>query len=294
MKRVLVLLLALMFVGLAAFADDMAAAPKISGWMMGSAYLDDSSGNFGWGPGWAHMKNETGGWYSTLNLTYDGKDYGYQAQMEFDQGVLASFENPTSPLYAYLFRSFSGYYKFADGLVKVTAGKILDGEYGVTDFVEGDGITPWFGTSVAEPAAQNGAGNIYVGDMGAMVQIYPMAGLNVGLGLAIPATNFQAYWGPGGAADYSKALSIAAQYAIPDLVTISAFYRGNGEIVQVSASYTGMKNLTAVASFEDSMANGTSRRPDIHGMDRQRRIRDGAVHIRSVLFRQPAYSERDK
>ncbi|MGA2477776.1 MAG: hypothetical protein ABSG63_03375 [Spirochaetia bacterium] len=271
MKRVLILALALMFVGLVAFAADNAPAVKLSMWGEGDLFLIDSASHWGWGTGWSHQKNETGGWYTTLGLSYDGNNYGYMSQLEFGQDLLAAF-NPVSgtavtlsngAIPVYLFRQFDAYYKLFDGKVKVTGGKILDGEYGVTDVIEGDGISAWMGSSVEQPLGLDVAGapvnnNIYVGDFGGMVQVYPIDGLNIGFGVSVPSTALIEYWGGGQVQDWSNSMSVAASYAVPQLLTLSGFFKSNGDLLQVSINVTAMKNLTLVASFENAFATGES------------------------------------
>jgi len=268
MKRVLILALVLLFVGWVAFADMMApAAPKWSLWSEGDLYAYSTNGNWGWGTGWAHMQNEVGGWYTTLGVNYDGKDYGYMAQLEFGQDLLAgltaaSYTENDNVIPVYLFRQFDAYYKLFDGAVKITGGKILDGEYSFSDFVEGDNLTYWMGSSVMETygsvSGHAASQNIYVGDFGGMIQIYPMPGLNIGIGVAVPSTSFEAYWATPQSAQYMDSLSVAVQYAAKDLFTVNASIRANGGIVDVNAQYFGMKNLTANIGIEDATSVGTS------------------------------------
>jgi len=264
MKRVLTLALVLLFVGIVAFADMMAPAPKISLWSEGDMYADSTNG-FGWGPSWAHMQNNAGGWYTTLNLSYDGKDYGYLAQLEFGSDLLASIStagpytlaNGNIPVY--LFRQFDAYYKLFDGQVKITGGKIMDSEYSISDFVEGDNVTWWMGSSADETYGSGGQ-NIWVGDFGGMIQFYPAPGFNFGIGASVPATNVDAYWGDKGGywTNYAYALSVAAQYAIKDLVTVNGFFRDNGDIFDINIAYLGMKNLTLNAEIQQQFGTGAN------------------------------------
>jgi len=268
MKRVLILALVLLFVGLVAFADNMPPAPKWSLWAEGDLYTISNQGNWGWGPSWAHMQNEVGGWYTTLGVNYDGKDYGYMAQLEFGQDLLAAITIPTQytlssgAIPAYLFRQFDAYYKLFDGAIKVTGGKIFDGEYNIESFIEGDNTTYWMGTSVFETFGTKGIGGtpshdaIWVGDFGSMIQFYPMSGFNFGVGVAVPATATMGYYGSGTSAFWIDNIAAAAQYTMPNLVTINAFIRGNGGIVDANVAYLGMKNLTANAGIEIATSVG--------------------------------------
>jgi len=234
MKKLLVVLLALTVVGVFAFADDAAApaAPKPIGtygsWNTGSAVLYSQSGSntaqTGWNNGW---DTANPGIDQEWNFGYAGNDYGYSATLEFgNDGTSAA--TTTSNNSAISLSWFKTYYNL-NKYVQIAIGKPRDGTYrSQGSLVEGF------------------AGNFFEHQKYSVeATVFPIDGLQATALLGVPAawTNTA----------YADEFALAAQYTLPNVVTVNGFYQGkdinNGSVsyTSFSASTTAIKNLTVIA-----------------------------------------------
>lgn len=251
MKKALMVLFVLAFVGAAAFAD----GGKFTAWNQGDVYLYTSigggAGTVGWGPTWDYTTaNSNGpGPDQEWGFGWDGKNIGFSATIEFGGTPLLG-SNGSSYW-------FGTYYKFGD-LVKLTLGAPRI-DYRTGDYIEG--IQPY--------------NRLVEAQYSVTAEIYPMSGLTVGLAMYVPnnegsiANVFGANWtaltgavGAGGwqgvasatAADYANNIGVVAQYALPNLGTFTLQYRragtsgtNNGQL-GIGAVISAVKNIGIAAS----------------------------------------------
>jgi len=239
MKKLLVVLLALTVVGVFAFADDAAApaAPKAIGtygsWNDGSVSLigydlTTSKSYTSWNNTWDGAATAAGagsGIDQEWGFGYAGNNFGYSATIEFGGNAL---NNPLS--------WFKTYYNLTKWL-EIDIGAPRDGQYRTA------------GTLISGIA-----GNFFMNKkFGVAATITPIDGLSATLFDHIPYGNSTG-WGSVGQSDtdFSHNLAFAAQYSIPNVVTVNAMYQGanvagsTAAYESVSASITPTKDLTVV------------------------------------------------
>lgn len=181
MKRVLVVLLALVMGAGLVFAADQ-APPKWTWWAEGDFILWDQDGQAYLAPSWDSDANL--GQYTTMGLTYAEKDFGFSFTSEFD-----------SDNWGTGWRNASAWYSLFNGMLKITAGKVRNGDYRPTSFVEG--------TSVVT--------RILNAEWGFLTQFMPMKNLSVGVGVEFVE-------GPA-AQDYADFLGFGVSYAVDGIGT---------------------------------------------------------------------------
>ena len=128
-------------------------------------------------------------------------------------------------------------------MVKVSLGAPRDNSYTLFTAIDGDNVTRW-GDS----------------NWGAYVQIYPITGLSIGVadyvnGVAVTEAV------PGAA---GNGYSIAASYAVPDMMTVMAMYKSvtstgapigtQASDIQLGANITAVKGFNISAQIDDNVA----------------------------------------
>lgn len=189
MKKLLVALLALAAIGTMVAAQNAPAAiGQVGMWNYGEVRLYNNAGNTNLGPGWVK-----GGLYNNMTLSYSGKNVTWTQTQEWDQdGALPTFRN------------FGATFKLFNGMAKLDVGKLRTGfEYRWTNF-----DAAGFSTRLANK------------DSGFGVRLYPMDGFSVGAFVPVPLAD-QAV-----GTTYGNT-SFGASYAIKDMATVVASYKGN-------------------------------------------------------------------
>jgi hypothetical protein len=226
MKKASVILFALVMLAasIPLFADGAPVA-KWTNWSEGIIYpyyqVGSAAASNGVGPNWAGT-----GSYQSWALGYDGNNYGYSSIFEFGDAAFAVAN----------LSWYQAYYKMFD-MVKLTFGKPNIRDYRLTDKINGNGYNALFNW----------------GDQhGLAVQVTPVAGLSVALGLYVPnvaaGTNLAAL-------DYANNFGAAFSYAIPDMATIAVDYRGDLKQVSVGANITAVKDIGVVVSYQADFSN---------------------------------------
>ena len=253
MKKLLVVLLALMVIGVFAFADDAMAAPASQGqfhaWNYGELFsyasVNGGSAASGWGPSWDPNYGIDQEW----TFSYDGKNFGYSGTFEFGMGNFAQSTTGEGSI-----SWFDTYYKFGD-MVKFTAGKLDIGDYRWTTFIEG-GANARFGQ-------RNYSG---------MIQVYPVPGLSLAVLEEVPgtsnldaqagnkATNINAVnysYGTYAAADYQDNTNLAASYEMKD--TFKAYFAWNNTAreASVGVNISALKPLSLQVVYDDDYMSPT-------------------------------------
>jgi len=209
MKRVLVVLLALVMGAGLVFAADQ-APPKWTWWAEGDFILWDQDGQAYLGPSWDSDLNL--GQYTTMGLTYAEKDFGFSFISEFDSDNIFGGVDPA--LNSNSLRNMSAWYSLFNGMLKVTAGKVRNGDYRPTSYIEG--------TSVVT--------RILNAEWGFLAQVMPVKNLSVGV-----AAKFVE--GPA-AQDYADMLGFGVSYAVDGIGT---FYL-NGRTMDSGTSPAMLEN----------------------------------------------------
>jgi hypothetical protein len=183
MKRALVVLLALVMGAGLLFAADQ-APPKWGYYMEGWANLYDQDGNAFLGPNWT--TDAATGQYNNLSFSYAEPTMGLSFLVEFDSN--AAWSNNI--------RNLSGWMQVLP-ILKVTAGRVRDGSYRPTSYVEG--------TSVVT--------RILNAEWGLLLQLMPVKGLSVGAAVKFPEVATPQ--------DYVDNIGLGVSY---DVANIGMFY----------------------------------------------------------------------
>jgi len=256
MKKLLVVLLALSVFGMFAFAEDAAApapVPALTTWSRFGVTLADNNGNQVQYPGWASNQN-----YISLGVSYDAKTFGVDGTAVLSGGIatstsedllaaqtayattnataLAKGETPAFTLNStYSVRNYTAWIKPFGDLVKISVGKLRNGDYRLANFDDGA-----FDTRLA--------------GYGYIVQAYPVSGLT--LAFLNPIAN-----GTSAAFDAST-LGGAASYAIPDIAKVIVQYLGKNSLntdstaqeLFVGADVTAVKGLGLKIGYKNTVA----------------------------------------
>lgn len=220
MKKALVVLLALAFVG-AAFAEDAAApAPvsKVGAYLYASTNLYDQDGAQSLGPSWLSSGN-----FADLTLSYSDTAFGFSGTVEYENDAVNT-----------AFRDYTLWAKPID-MLKVSVGKLRNGDYRLTSYIDGSG----FNTRIANA------------EYGLMLQATPIAGLSVGVFNYIPASF--TYYKDGKAQAYEfdvNNLNFGASYTVEGIAKFIVAAKRNPIV-----AYSGVAdNLLTVA---DEGVDGT-------------------------------------
>lgn len=150
MKRVLVVLLALVMGAGLLFAADQAPA-KWTWYLESNFILWDQDGFVGM----------DGGQYTAYGVTYAETDFGFSATAEPSSNNFVSDVN---------WRNISGWYKLFNGMLKVTAGRDRIGDYRATTYEDGGNAYTRFANA----------------EWGFALQAYPVKGLSAGVFVKFP------------------------------------------------------------------------------------------------------------
>lgn len=210
MKKLFVLLLALACVGFVFAQDEAAPAPvsSVAGYVFYSSVLYDQDGGQAIGPSWLDA-----GHYQNITLKYDAGVFGFSANWEFENNAI---DTP--------WRDYTAWVKPFGDMVKVSAGKLRNGDYRLTSYIDGNG----FNSRLASA------------EYGALVQVYPMAGLSAGVSLPIAAAGQKA-------ADMK--FGFGAAYTLTDIAKVVVMYRGMNDEIFVGADVKAVPGLTAKLGF---------------------------------------------
>jgi len=209
MKRVLVVLLALVMGAGLVFAADQ-APPKWGAYVEGWLNLWDQDGQAFLSPSWDG--DLAVGQYTTLTFSYAEANVGFSFTSEFDSDNIFGGVDPAVNFNS--LRNMSGWYSLFNGMLKVTAGKVRNGDYRPTSYVEG--------TSVVT--------RILNAEWGALFQVTPVKNLSVGVGVKFAE-------GPA-AQDYADMLGFGVSYAVDGIGT---FYL-NGRTMDSGTSPAMLEN----------------------------------------------------
>jgi len=225
MKRVLVVLLALvMGAGLAVAADQ--APPKWAAYVEGWAILYDETGDSFLSPSWAG--DAAKGQFTDLTFSYAEAAMGFSFVSEFDStGWGASLRN------------MSGWFQVLP-MLKLTAGKIRDGSYRPTSYVEGTSVV----TRIANA------------EWGVLAQVMPVKALSLGAFVLFPEEVGDVY--PYNTADYVDRLGFGASYAVDGIGTFYLNYRTINNQLGFSAKVTAMKALPMLFAYALNFSYPTS------------------------------------
>jgi hypothetical protein len=146
----------------AVFAQDASApvTPKITGYFYGAANVlaintDETVSpakttyEQGLGPGWV-----SSGQYATVGLSFTEKLWGFSGTIEYENNAI------NSP-----FRDYTLWVKPFGDVLKLSTGKLRNGDYRLTSYIDGSG----FNTRIANA------------EYGIMAQFYPVKGLSIGV-----------------------------------------------------------------------------------------------------------------
>jgi hypothetical protein len=226
MKKLLIVLLALTVIGVFAFADDAAApaAPAPQGqfhaWNDGQAYLYgvNRAGNTvsGWGPDWENAIDQE--W----EFNYNGKNFGYDAVMEFggDQGL--------SPI-----SRFFTYYNFGT-FAKVYFGKPRLNDFQQFDYVNGNNNARFIDT-----------------EWSTSLYLTPVEGLTAAVAYYFPNQFFDSTTAI--TPSFANDLGVALDYSIPKIADISVYYKQDkdqkvDQLFNVGAVISAIPNLGITVS----------------------------------------------
>lgn len=207
MKKILAILLALVAIGSFAVAED---APKaaLTGYTYFTTNLYDQDGQVSSGPDWV-----SNGHYSTLGLAYSGGMAGFSATIEFENNAVNS-----------AFRDYTAWVKPFGDILKVSAGRLRNGDYRLTSYIDGSG----FNTRLANA------------ESGLLVQVYPVAGLSIGA--FVPAGDT--------AVDFADVdFGFGAAYTIDKVAKIVAAYKMSVDELFIGADVKAVDGLTLKIGF---------------------------------------------
>jgi len=260
MKKLLVVLLALMVIGVFAFADDaMAPAPAPIGtftsWNNGIVALYQSinggSGQTSWMPAWDSVSGIDQEW----EFGYHGKNYQFYADLEFGMdnfgnGVLsptaiaaaqkAYTANPTPANQAALTAAeqgstisrFSTTYDFVPGMLAVEIGKPRSGR-APGGFADGGSLGQFYLNS----------------QFGADLQLLPIQGFSATVFTLIPEGT--------AATNYGNSLSFIADYNVPNMFDINALYSTINDEFTGGITVTAVKPASIVLAWDLNTQSGT-------------------------------------
>jgi hypothetical protein len=205
MKRVLVVLLALVMGAGLAFAADQAPA-KWTAYVEGWLNFWDQDGNTSLGPSWAG--DTATGQFTDLTLTYAEANVGFSFVDEFDSNVWSAN-----------LRNMSGWFSLFNGMVKLTAGLDRVADYRPGTYIEG--ATAYSRIANAE--------------WGLLTQVYPMKPLSLGVFVKFPQVAT--------VQDYEHNLGFGASYALDGIGTFYWQYRSINNQMGVAAKISAIKVL---------------------------------------------------
>jgi hypothetical protein len=190
MKKLLVVLLALMAFGMFAFAqDEAAAAPtmKFIGWNRYGVQLANQVGEQVQNPSWAGNGN-----CLRIGVDYNHTTFGVNGQAYIYGGIIPESLND----YTAWIKPFS--------FITVSVGKLQNGDYRLANFDDGGFAARWTqGYALA-------------------IQAYPVEGLTLGIANPIAQGTAQAF--------DAGALAFAGSYLIPDIAKILVQYKGESDL----------------------------------------------------------------
>jgi hypothetical protein len=207
MKKLIVLLLAFAMVGVV-FAEDAApVVPKVSGYFYAGANVLDVTGvgtaseawNQSLAPSWVSSGN-----YATVGLSYSVKEFGFSGTVEYENNAINT-----------AFRDYTAWVKPFGDVLKLSAGKVRNGDYRLTSYIDGSG----FNTRIANA------------EYGLLAQVYPVKGLSLGVFNWIDSTGAVplASW---------QNLNFGASYTVAGIGKFVAAAKRNITIVDATAVTT--------------------------------------------------------
>jgi hypothetical protein len=241
MKRLLCAVAAIAVAGSFAFAEDAATAAKPVGtftaWNEGIVKLYDKQGSddatTGWGPAWDWTN---GAIDQEWSFSYTGADYGFSGTLEFgfdNIGNTTDYSDTTfgTTTNAPTVSWFNTYYKF-NKYVELQVGKLLVGDY-----------RP-FGTLIEGGFVKR----IAAQEFGPLLQLTPIDNLSLGAFVNMGTDGFAV-------SDYVSHINVGASYAIPELLSVRAQYRGTANdskanYISGGVKVIALKPATVVASFQ--------------------------------------------
>ncbi|MBL8965552.1 MAG: hypothetical protein JNG85_01015 [Spirochaetaceae bacterium] len=215
MKKLLALLLALVVVGGVVFAQDAAPVSKVTGYFYNTSVLFNQDSKQVAGPDWL-----SAGHYGNIGFSYAAKEFGFSGTIEFENAAVNS-----------AFRDYTAWVKPFGDILKVSAGKLRNGDYRLTSYVDGSG----FNTRLANA------------EYGYMIQAYPVAGLSLGFFNNVTTT---------ATAPDMKVLGFGASYTITDIAKLVVAYKGSLDELFIGADIKAVKGLTAKLGFVNDSTTG--------------------------------------
>lgn len=274
MKKALFVLLALFVVGAFVFADAPTAG-SFHAWNRGVfiPYIQygSNAASAGWAPPWDNNKGIDQEW----TFSYDGAGYGFSATVEWGgDNFFGAGSAPTSSGLANAgatnqaygaYSWFDTYYNFGK-YAQIMLGKPRITQFSQFSPIEGVGISGW--------------NNVATSDWLTMLQLYPTSGAVLAGGLYLPENaanagalgafaNAQAGTSP----NFGNNWFVAAQYSMPNMATVNAFLKMQGDfggstattkVFNINANVSAIPNLPIVAWFAYDFTNTSF--STIHGM----------------------------
>lgn len=216
MKKIMLVLLALVLVGAAVSAQEAAPVAALTGYMYYSTNLYDSAGNVGSGPDWI-----AGGHYNNIGISYKAGAAGFSATIEYENNVI-----DTS------FRDYTAWAKPFGDIVKVSAGKLRNGDYRLASYIDGAGF------------------NSRISGYGTLVQVYPMADVSAGIFIpaGVDATAATAYGDVG----------IGVSYNIPDIAKAYIQYLLAADELFIGADVKAIAGMTLKLGYTGDFTAGST------------------------------------
>lgn len=214
MKKALVLLLALSVIGFVFAQDEAPVVPALTGYFFAGTQLYNQDGYLSLGPDWL-----SSGHYANLGVTYQAPVYGFSATIEYENAAVNT-----------AFRDYTLWVKLFD-MVKLSAGKLRNGDYRLTSYIDGNG----FSTRTA---------NV---EQGLLAQLTPIAGLSVGafVPLSSAADTLATFLYP----------SYGASYLLEGIAKFFVAYKTNNTEFFVGADIKAIEGLTLKVGLQNNTTN---------------------------------------
>jgi hypothetical protein len=210
MKRLLFVLLALACVSTLSFGQGVFHAWNLGEYIV-AGQLQEGPIGAGWGPAW----DKAGGLDQEWTFAYDGKNFGFDATLEFGSADFANVSaggGIAQPGGWQPITWFGTYYKFGD-YAKLYIGMPRDNDYSLLSYINNI------------PLEQR----LMDSQWGANLQVFPIAGLSVMLtGFQPPSAEWATPTGTGfltGTLNFGDNFAAGAKYTMKDVFTALVYYK---------------------------------------------------------------------
>ena len=235
MKKITLILALIFLISLGSVFAEKANLPTVWMWSQANAIIASDSDTSIMATGWGPQAYYSAGIYWSNDVS--GADISFQGN---------GYQLPTE------LRQFSAYYMFMDGMIKTTVGKVRDGDYRFTDYINADGMMSRLTGSSIE------------------VKVSPVEGFNFTAQLPVGS---DANGAPGDSNDALSSMGFGASYVVPNVAKFIASTKLNAvsgddyDYFYVAADVSAVENLGLRLIFQNEPHNNHIGIAAKYGMD---------------------------